>query len=428
MPAKLHSFAPGPFPTRSTRRTDVTKSACWIVLLALFPGSAALAQSLPDDRAESRREYAVVPLAGGDTDIGFGFGALGSVAELAPGVEPFVWRLEGTAFVTWKSDDGGITSPYQDVFLLLTVTGLWNGRARLELRPSFTRETNQRYYGLGNASQAPEEDLASRDFFTRTHPAMVARLRIAIKGPLHVVVGTLYTHSLIDYEPTSNLARDLASPDPTVQDILLVDTNHGLHFLEIGLVYDSREDEIAPTGGQWHELRLRVSPWGVGFVPYRYLQVTLQARRYQRLGTDRLVLAGRLIADVQMGDVPFYELSRYAEASALGGANGVRGVPGDRYHGKRKLFGNLELRTELWDFRLGKSRYALGLTGFFDAGRLWADATSTPELDGTGIGLKWGAGAGLRLRKGQTFVLRADLAYSPDARPVGFYFLAGHLF
>jgi hypothetical protein len=37
-------------------------------------------------------------------------------------------------------------------------------------------------------------------------------------------------------------------------------------------------------------------------------------------------------------------------------------------------------------------------------------------------------GGGLRLQKDQTFVLRADLAWSPDAHPLGGYFLAGHLF
>jgi hypothetical protein len=106
----------------------------------------------------------------------------------------------------------------------------------------------------------------------------------------------------------------------------------------------------------------------------------------------------------------------------------VRGVPGDRYHGKRKLFGNLEARAAVWRFTVGASRYTLGVTGFVDGGRLWADLRSAPELDGSGVGLKYGAGAGLRLRKGETFVLRVDAAWSPDARPLGFYFLAGHLF
>ena len=79
-------------------------------------------------------------------------------------------------------------------------------------------------------------------------------------------------------------------------------------------------------------------------------------------------------------------------------------------------------------FSLGASEYALGVTGFFDAGRVWADVTPAPSSTGPGWGLKYGVGGGLRLRKGETFVLRADLAWSPDARPFGFYFLAGHAF
>jgi hypothetical protein len=106
----------------------------------------------------------------------------------------------------------------------------------------------------------------------------------------------------------------------------------------------------------------------------------------------------------------------------------VRGIRGDRYHGKRKLFGNLELRSTLWHFRVRKSGYSLGVTGFVDGGRVWADTSAAPELDGTGLGLHYGMGGGLRLRKGETFVLRADVAWSEDARPIGFYFLAGHIF
>jgi outer membrane protein assembly factor BamA len=206
-----------------------------------------------------------------------------------------------------------------------------------------------------------------------------------------------------------------------------VDDNHGLLLLETGLLFDTRDDEIAPAAGFLLGAKLRVSP-AIGPLPYRYLQVDVNLRGYHRLGTDRLVLAWRVIGDLQAGEIPFYELSRYDEASALGGANGVRGIRGDRYHGKRKLLGNLELRTMFWDFHVRKSLYSLGATGFVDGGRVWADTTAAPELDGTGLGLHWAFGGGLRLRKGETFVLRADVAWSEDARPLGFYFLAGHIF
>jgi hypothetical protein len=65
---------------------------------------------------------------------------------------------------------------------------------------------------------------------------------------------------------------------------------------------------------------------------------------------------------------------------------------------------------------------------FTDFGRLWAGTTSHPELDGSGLGLKYGLGGGLRLQDGKTFVIRADVAWSPEARPVGAYLTAGHAF
>jgi outer membrane protein assembly factor BamA len=373
-------------------------------------------------------EYAVVPLVGGDTDIGFGGGALASVAKVDPELKPYIWRLEGTVFFTFKHRADGFSVPYQDAFLQFTRNHLLDGRLRVEVRPSYTYETNLRYYGLGNASVAVYPEVPARDFYTRRHPALLARGRYQLGNSLYLVVGTLYTHSWIAYTPESNLNRDLTTGSPKVRSILNVDTDSGLHLIEAGLSFDNRDDEITPTEGQWHSLKVRVSPWNLPALPYRYAQFNLTARAYVSPWTNRLVLAGRLIADVQIGEVPFFELSRYDEASALGGANGVRGVPGDRYYGKRKLFGNLEARSELLFFQFWDSDYILGLTGFLDGGRLWADNGKSPELDGTGIGLKYGVGGGLRLQKGETFVLRVDTAWSPDAHPLGFYFLAGHLF
>ena len=94
-----------------------------------------------------------------------------------------------------------------------------------------------------------------------------------------------------------------------------------------------------------------------------------------------------------------------------------------------KLFGNLELRTHLTRFNVWGRHMQLGVATFFDAGRLWwAIDQSRPDLDGTGLGLHWGAGGGLRLQQGRAFLVRADVAWSPDARPVGGYLLADHIF
>src|SRR5262249_5124799 len=117
------------------------------------------------------------------------------------------------------------------------------------------------------------------------------------------------------------------------------------------------------------------------------------------------------------------------ETPALGGGKAVRGVPAQRYYGKVKLFENLEATSEVLRFAINKKRYALAAAAFLDAGRTWTDLlTPQPELDGTGLGIKYGVGGGLRLQQGETFVIRADVAWSPDARPVGAYFAAGQIF
>ena len=64
------------------------------------------------------------------------------------------------------------------------------------------------------------------------------------------------------------------------------------------------------------------------------------------------MLAARLMADVFFGDPPFYELARYDDTNALGGVNGVRGIPAQRYYGKVKVVTNWEARVRIGSFRL----------------------------------------------------------------------------
>jgi hemolysin activation/secretion protein len=146
----------------------------------------------------------------------------------------------------------------------------------------------------------------------------------------------------------------------------------------------------------------------------------------------RVVLAGRLAGDVLYGDPPFYELARFEDTYAIGGLNGVRGVPAQRYYGKVKVLGNVELRTEIVTFRALGKPVTFGVTAFLDGGRVWADTTPRPDLDGGGsggiAGLKYGVGGGVRFQSGSAFVLRGDVAWSPDATPIGAYVAAGQMF
>jgi len=418
---------------------EVSLRAALSLLIAAAAARAPAAAADPpsagsngkDTVQTDRTDVTGLPLVGGDSDIGIGFGETSAITRHEARADPYRWRLESSALITFKPGDARLTVPYQDYFLVFTLPEAVRG-LRLEARPSFTAETTQRYSGLGNASPPPDPERApTHDVgyfeYGRVHPTMALRARLALPEHLHLLVGVSYTQNWIDERAQSQLADDRRSGSPTVRRLLGDTQDHGVALFDYALLYDTRDDETITRSGQYHQAKIRLSPGGTRDLPYRYGQANLTLRAYAS-PTERITLAARVVGDWQFGDLPFYELARYEDTYALGGVNGVRGVPGQRYSGKIKIFSNLEARARVVSFHLFQKVFVLGGAAFFDAGRLWAEAAPHPELDGTGVGLKYGVGGGARLEHGNDFVARLDVAWSPDARPIGAYFGAGEIF
>lgn len=415
--------------------------AATLASLLLMVGTAAAADvppAPPAPAAPARRELNVVPIAGGDSDIGIGFGEVSDWAGLlpgppsaVPGAVPYRWRLESEAFITFKTENDTIIIPFQDYSLLLTVPNLTaRKRIRLDIRGSYTDEATLKYYGIGNATPLPAASVNIRDTeYARIHPTLSVEARFNLAPAWFLQLGNVFTYNRLTVQPGTLLAADQAGGSPEVRALIGEFNPHGVDLLEVGIQYDSRDNEIVTHRGMFHELKARVSPQVPGWLPYSYQQLDATARFYLTPVPRWLSLSFRLVGDVLFGAPPFYELARFDETPAIGGGKAVRGVPAQRYYGKVKLFENFEARSELWPFHVKKKLLVLGVAAFFDAGRVWTEiAHSHPELDGAGLGLKYGVGGGLRLQEGQTFVVRADIAWSPDASPVGAYFAAGEIF
>lgn len=380
-----------------------------------------------------KTEFNLIPFAGGDSDVGIGVGQFSSLARVDPQVKPFRWRVESAAYVTFRHADGQWQSPYQDFFVQLILPNVGLGKAyRLELRPAFTRETTVKYFGLGNASSEPPAGSSRADGeFQRTHPQLSVLLRRQLPAHFSLMIGeTLFANWLKVHEG-SVLAADLAraETDPALSPLRDAARAHAVSLFELGLFYDSRDNEIVPSRGSFHRLKLRMSPGGSAFLPYLYGQIDLLLQTTVSIIPRYFILAGRIVGDMIFGDPPFYELALYEQTSAVGGLRGVRGVPAQRYYGRIKLLENLEARSEVLPFTFRDKHYVLSVAGFFDAGRVWLGFDEASRAyDGSGLGIKYGVGGGLRLQAGETFVLRADLAYSPDAHPISGYFASGLVF
>jgi hypothetical protein len=387
----------------------------------------------PGAEPEHRNDVTVVPYGGADSDIGVGGGIIASLAHKTGQHEPYFWRIESVSLVTVKTDP--LHFPYVDSYLLLSLPHAVKNRLGLEFRVSYTRELALKYYGLGNDTHVPDDVPLGdpRYEYEREHPTFRLRGQTRLIGGTLLIIGLAYTHNWLEVPPGTLLAVQRESDDARLRRALGPAREHGVVEFSYGLGWDDRDSPVSAQRGQYHTARIDLAPGGSREFPNRWARLNGALRAYVPLVTRRLTLAIRGVGDLLLGDPPFYELARYDDTSALGGAKGVRGVPAYRYHGKLKVFGNFELRSRLVDFSLFSQRNSLGFVGFFDGGRLLADYPIDDEFDGVfrideGLGLKLGLGAGLRVYGGRSFVLRADAAWSPDARPIGAYLGAGEVF
>ena len=391
----------------------------------------------------NRIEFAFIPGVSANTDTGVGFGALGTLAGFEEDFDPFRWRLECFLFLTLKeAPDGTIEDPFHYYYLKYDfpdVAGHW---LRLSGEVSFKRFSTTGYYGIGNATpelrpweridehKDPARYLDAKRYnqYDRIFPKAELNARMWVADDLELFTGTSFTYNWFNQYTGSKLTEDLAGKSgPYVRSLLVGATEHGVFRGIAGVLYDSRDHETTPTSGMLHEISI-TGGTGIG-LPFGYGRVNATARFYAPIYEEYLVFAARVLGDVLFGEPPFYELARDGGLNprdAPGGSEAVRGVPAQRYHGKCKVLGNVELRSKLWWFEIGEQRMNLGAVGFFDTGRVWTDFEPHPELDGDGVGLKYGTGGGIRFQWGETFLARIDAAWSPDG--VGFYVEAYHIF
>jgi len=196
--------------------------------------------------------------------------------------------------------------------------------------------------------------------------------------------------------------------------------------VKIGLTYDTRDFEPDPDHGLMFQAVGRVSSQALGSA-FDYQQITFSARAYQNLlpGGQRLILAGRLVYEMQFGDVPFYSAPNIpftdGDIVGLGGHATMRGFVTDRFVGKAAVLGNGELRWSFGQANLWGQNLRFMLVPFVDAGRVFDSAGETTLHD-----LKFDGGLGIRLGWNLSTVVSFDYGRSSEGGL--FYMELGHQF
>jgi len=375
-----------------------------------------------DDFTTRRYEPALLPIIAGDSDIGVEFGAAATLSLFGDGIVPYRWNMDLVAAVSLKGVPGGVEMAQQSYLWDIDVPALAGGKLRVNPFAEFRRTVNQGYFGLGNASSPTPLAGSNNRYFQYVHEEGGVRqyMRYELSRPVYLVSVTSARYVNPTPYPGSKLAGDASERAPGGGPLLVGVQPLAIGSQAAGFLYDSRDSEIFTSTGWLAQLGASFSqglPLGAGVT---FGEAELSVARYVRLGGP-FVLAAQGVADFKFGQVPFFELFTggvFKPDYMIGGSASVRGVPFGRYLGQIKGVANLEVRAlHLRVHAFGQS-FQFGNNVFFDTGRVWSDYTFRSPLDGNGVGLKWGSGAGMYFLWGQAAMFRVEIAYSPDASSV----------
>jgi outer membrane protein assembly factor BamA len=269
------------------------------------------------------------------------------------------------------------------------------------------RRAKDNYFGLGNATvfDAANVTETQPDFYRaiRTQYILRAEVQRDLAGPLRLLAGLKVDRwQVTPQEGPSRYAADLAA-DPTMG----VATNDV--SARIGFVVDTRDDQVAPTSGIVVGAGVGVADAGIAG-DLTYTRSTVNAQGYWS-PSPLFTVAARAVGQV-MGGTPrfgsYYAIeggTRFYEG--LGGSATHRGLPGNRFLGRDKLFGNLEARYTLSAI---PTLYRISLVGFLDAGRVF----EAEDFRLTTEDLKVGGGTGLVFQIGRAGIAGFTVGLGPD--------------
>lgn len=271
---------------------------------------------------------------------------------------------------------------------------LWRGWGAGIEAEVLAADNYRNFYGLGNETTEDARDRYQAQMQWITASPMLHR---PIGRHATFSIGPSFTYTNI--EPPNGLAEDAPGLGFTPEQF----TDRYVAGLRSVFEIDSRDSTMYPISGlRW------ISEAGayaaVRGSDERHLRLAGELSLYRGIDVFfRPTLAVRVGGAHNFGDFTFYQ------ANTLGSSENLRGYRTTRFSGRSNAYANTELRLALLPFNVYLVRGTLGLLGFYDIGRVWADG----ERSGT-----WhqGYGGGLWMSPFDRFLIQGTLGFSPEGQ------------
>ncbi len=409
-----------------------------IIALALLLATPAFAGPTPDEtEVEDRVDWLALPTFDYTTDTGFGFGASGGVYWYRDGLTPYKAALELDLFLTTKwIQDHGLWLDVLEVRGLPLRIQTWAGYAS-SLTGNFCGYAHEARCdpivaeavadGIGLVGDERDEFL--KRYYGLRHTAPYAGgLGLWRLNDRPRQIEGMFGWSGVFYLP--GVPSDPTPwPDSLYPSAYAPAGERGFSSqLQVGVVFDDRDDELNPRRGYWIDASVRGASqyWGSD---WDYVGANLTLRSYVPLGFEELVSASRVALDGVWGDLPTLEMLRMGGLQiyeAYGGSEMGRGIRYGRYLGRFKALAQHELRWTTFTLRPGDDTFTFMWVALVDAGVVSLDTeTLVASQTGSAVGL----GAGSRVIWNEDLIIRFDLAASPvEAWSPFFYIDFGQIF
>jgi len=204
--------------------------------------------------------------------------------------------------------------------------------------------------------------------------------------------------------------------DPRIQRDLRQTRNFSLSGVGPVYTFDSRDVALAASKGSLLDLQVMFNGKFVGS-DYNFVRYQIDARHYQRIFSDKTILALQFLGQFHTGNVPWYGLAGIG--ANLGGtlynnANIMRGIYEQRFRDRQMVSAQAELRQHLF--------WRIDGAAFLGAGQVGYNLN---DYSFGGIHTAGGVGARFNFIRRDRVNLRFDYAFGTDP---GFYFAIGEAF
>lgn len=278
-----------------------------------------------------------------------------------------------------------------------------DGKFRITTRLSYDRDISLRYYGMGNDTSVVSSEVNnSNPLYQKIQAAPEFTFQLFRYLGDHVRLGPI-----IGFKWTSITAPPgslLLSQSPT-------GINGGrTHYVGFGIVNDTTDFEPYPSRGSVNEL------YGYWYAPfmgseYNFQRYTYTYRQYYPVHRT-LILAHRFLFEVLNGNIPFYEQDAVGGSDpqiAFEGSRYLRGYDANRFVDNIRFSFSIEARWDPIEFNFARQDIDIGFVPFIDIARVWHTILPVQFNDFHAT-----AGWGVRILWDNRFVIRGDLAVTPE--------------